>query len=483
MGSPGGRTEIAPPERSEHFRPDVEGLRAVAVLLVLLYHAGVPGFGGGYVGVDVFFVVSGFLITALLLRELDASGSISFSRFYARRVRRLLAASVLTLVATLGAALVLLPATRIPEVAIDVGAAAAYVSNLRFAIAANDYFQAGGAPSAVLHFWSLSVEEQFYFFWPAVLLILWRLSARLHVGRRGLVVGMVLLSAASLVGCVWLTGQNQAWAFYLLPTRAWELGTGALLAISASRLQLRGRRTAAIFGLVGLAAIMLAALAFSDQTSFPGFAAVLPVAGTALVIVGGFHPSALPTRLLSLPPATFLGRISYSTYLWHYPMLFFAAVAYGAPLPLSLSVLVALGSIPLAAITQRLVERPFRAGRFIGVRPRVNLGQALASTLVVVMLAGGATLYAKSKVDATLGDLIPPLGDLQDARPTRGFCPDDVGDMAACVYGDPSSKATIVLFGDSHALHWFPAFEPMALQHDIRPVSYTHLTLPTIYSV
>ena len=458
--------------RPDHFRPDVEGLRAVAVLLVLLCHAQVPFFGGGYVGVDVFFVISGFLITGLLLRELDSTGKISFTGFYARRVRRLLPASALTLLVTLGASVLLLSPVRIPSVTADIASAAAYVSNFRFGIAANDYFAANAAPSPVLHFWSLSVEEQFYFVWPSVLLILFAVSSRLHVGRRGLFVGMALLSAASLVGCVWLTGENQAWAFYLLPTRAWELGLGALLAISAGRLPLPGRWTSTGLIVLGVAAIALPAVLFSDSTSFPGFAAILPVAGAGLVILGGSRAS-FPARVLSLPPATFLGRISYSVYLWHWPMLLFAGVLYGTTLPLPLSVLVALASIPVAAITQRLVEQPFRLGRFIGTRPRVNLGQAVASALVLAMLAGGASVYATSEVDATLGDLIPPVADSMPM--IGGWCltPGEVDNMSSCVYGDLSSDVTVVLFGDSHAEQWFPALQSIATSRGWRLVTLT----------
>ena len=297
----------APPD---HFRPDVEGLRAVAVLLVPLYHAGVPGFGGGYVGVDVFFVISGFLITGLILRELETTGRLSITGFYSRRARRLLPAAALTLLVTVAASVALLSAVRIADVATDIASAAAYVSNLRFGI------QANAAPSPVLHFWSLSVEEQFYLFWPTLMVALFWLSGRLRAGRRGLFAGIALVSALSLVACVWLTGQNQPWAFFLLPTRAWELGLGALLAVSLGRLPAIRPRIAAALVLAGLAAIALADLVLSDASVFPSVAASLPVAGAGLVILGGLGKP-LPARLLALPPFTFLGRVSYSIYLWH----------------------------------------------------------------------------------------------------------------------------------------------------------------------
>jgi peptidoglycan/LPS O-acetylase OafA/YrhL len=216
-------------QEKEGFRPDIEGLRAIAVGLVLLYHAAVPGFGGGYIGVDVFFVVSGFLITGLLIRELRETGSISLPAFYARRLRRLLPAVALLIVVTVGVSVVLLPPLRAGDVAMDGVAAALYVSNLRFAIQATDYLQSELAPSPLLHLWSLGVEEQFYLFWPALLLLL-RGSGTERIRRIGFLAGGVVVASFAL--SVWLTSANAPWAFFSLPSRAWELGIGALLAVT-----------------------------------------------------------------------------------------------------------------------------------------------------------------------------------------------------------------------------------------------------------
>ena len=207
-----------PGDRDGQFRPDLEGLRAVAVLLVLLYHAGIAGFGGGYVGVDVFFVLSGFFITGVIDRELRSTGHLNVAAFYARRARRLLPAAAVVLLATLAASIVLLPAFRMHSVSADIAGAGVYVSNLRFGIQANDYFQATASPSPVLHFWSLSLEEQFYLFWPAALLAASRLPlGRTERGRIG--VAIALIGVLSLVAGAWLTGVNQPWAFFLLPTK------------------------------------------------------------------------------------------------------------------------------------------------------------------------------------------------------------------------------------------------------------------------
>jgi len=211
------------------FRPDIEGLRGLAVLPVLLYHAAVPGFAGGYVGVDVFFVLSGYLITHLLVRELGATGDVSLAGFYARRSRRILPAAALVLVATLVGSALLLPPIRMPGVAVDGLWAALFSANIRFAIQATDYLQADRVPSPLLHYWSLGVEEQFYLLWPALLLIVAR--RRPAVARRaGLLAAAVVVASFAL--SLHLTATDLPWAFYSLPARAWELGLGALLVLA-----------------------------------------------------------------------------------------------------------------------------------------------------------------------------------------------------------------------------------------------------------
>jgi peptidoglycan/LPS O-acetylase OafA/YrhL len=313
------------------FRPDLEGLRAVAVVLVLLYHAAVPGFTGGYVGVDVFFVLSGFLITGLLLREVRRTGTISLPSFYARRARRLLPASALVLLVTMVASALVLPPLLVPGVAGDAAAASLYVSNMRFAFQATDYLQAEMAPSPLLHFWSLGVEEQFYVFWPALVLLIAR--GRADAGRR-VAIAAGIISAVSFGLALWLTEANAPWAFFSLPTRAWELGLGAFLAIGGTQLARIPARPAAVAAWVGLAMVGISGVVLSTETPFPGTAALLPTVGSALVIAGGFRQAPFaPGRWLSLAIPRFLGRISYSLYLWHWPVLILPAAALGAPLP------------------------------------------------------------------------------------------------------------------------------------------------------
>lgn len=466
------------------FRTDIQGLRAIAVGLVVLYHAGLPGLTGGFVGVDVFFVISGYLITTHLLESLATDGRVSFARFYARRVRRILPASFVVLVATVAASLVWLPPLQRRTMLEGAIATAAYVPNYLFAVQRTDYL-AGAEPSVFQHYWSLGIEEQFYLLWPALLAIaFW--AVRRSERRAAWVAGAFVL--ASFAMCVQLTTASQPWAFFSLHTRAWELGVGGLLAFAVRRFAPDGGwppsvdgppgasglagsgsahplppALAAGAGWLGLALLAWVALTFDSATPFPGWHAALPVGATALVIAGGTRPTRLgPTALLSVRPMQLLGLISYSLYLVHWPLLTIpqAAVGLADPLPLWLRLALGLAGVPIAYALFRLIEDPARRATWLTrARPRRSLLLAGAGSVAIVAL-GLATIAVESRdlrgstgptvateplttevvgADVVPANLTPSLVDAADDLPAIYVdgCHrlDEVTDPSGCLWG------------------------------------------------
>ena len=378
-----------PPRAHDAFRADIEGMRGLAVAIVVLFHAGLAGVAGGFVGVDVFFVISGFLITGLLLRERERSGRIALLSFYARRARRLLPAAIVVLVVTLVAAMNLIAPLDRPGVGLDGAAAAISIGNIRFALASGDYFATVAAPSPFLHFWSLAVEEQFYLVWPALILLV----ARGRHARAIVAVALVGIVIASFGANLILTDLAANWAFYSLPTRAWELGLGGLVAVIGSGAAGRVPPFVSIaVGWLGLAAIGFATMAFDSSLAWPGVAALVPSLGAAALLAAG--PSRFgANRILTLTPVRALGKISYSLYLVHWPILVLAPFLTGAPPDdLSRACLVAV-SVGLAALSWAANETPFRTALpRLAHQPGRSVSIGLAAMLAVVVLAVGPSI-------------------------------------------------------------------------------------------
>jgi peptidoglycan/LPS O-acetylase OafA/YrhL len=481
-------------EGGGHFRPDIEGLRAVAILAVLAHHAGLPGVTGGFVGVDIFFVISGFLITGLLVREYSSSGRIDLPAFYGRRARRLLPAALLVILVTVAGAWFILPSIDLPTVAGDGAAAALYVSNYRFALTATDYFAQGVQPSPLLHYWSLGVEEQFYFFWPLLILVAarWLSTRRLWWLLASVAVASFALSAA-------VTDIQAPWAFYSLPTRAWELALGALVAMGLLGLPSRWPDHAAtIVGLAGAGMVAASLVTIDAQTPFPGYAAALPSVGAALLIIAGDRPLAWTSRLLATRVPRWFGRISYSLYLWHWPVLILVPQLIGR-YGLRTRLALAVASIVVAAVSERLVERPFRFGALSRLSVRRLLAVAGTSCLVVALVTGVGAVNRSSS--PTAARALPSLPPASSARPPllrpvlSGPIPSDLqpplaaarkdgaglgrdgclidfidAQPAPCIYGNPHGRTTVVLYGDSHAEVWLPALKALAAERDWRIV-------------
>ncbi|MEU5561602.1 acyltransferase family protein [Micromonospora musae] len=517
------------------FRGDIEGLRAVAVLLVLVGHTNLAALPGGFVGVDVFFVISGYLITGLLVKELSETGRISIAGFYARRIRRLLPAAAVVLIASLVLAYLFLPRLRWSSTGWDVVASGLYVMNWRLAEQAVDYLQADEAPSILQHFWSLAVEEQFYLVWPMLLIaVTWTLfrrgrrtgpASRRRFERR-LLIGLAMVAIPSLAWSIHLSQSNPSQAYFHSTTRMWELALGGGLAILSHHLTRLPRWLAVGLGWGGVAAVVTAGLVITPDLAFPGYVALLPTLGAAAVIAAG--PAAGrggPIALLGLAPIRLVGALSYSLYLWHWPLLVAAEARFGELTPAQAAVVVTLSVVP-AALTYRLVENPIRFSLHFP-RQAAKLGAAATGIPVVAAILFQLTVWPPARPPADLTTAMPPLavtatGSAEASQPTFGagvlgedprgsaagkpadrvetMTPDALAareDLPAtyrercllqvteaalkpCVYGDPDANFTVVLAGDSHAAHWLPALQPVAEANNWRLVTHIKGSCPVL---
>ncbi len=376
------RNESGTPPGDRAFRPDVQGLRAVAVVAVVLSHAGVHHLVGGYVGVDVFFVVSGFVITGLLLRERATTGGTRILAFYARRCRRILPAATLVVIVTVLFSYRWLGFIRGHQVANDGLASSLFVANFHFIDLGTNYINSKLPPSPLQNYWSLSVEEQFYVLYPTLFLVVSAL-ARLWSLRTRLAVVLLAVLAASLGWSVIQTMSNGTAAYFSPLTRAWELALGGLIAVGSPLLIRAPKAVAAAAGWLGLGGIALACVIYNAATAYPGSAVILPVAATGLVIAGGAAAPGLGAELiLACRPLQWLGKLSYSLYLWHWPLLIVMAQKDGQTFSAARNLAWVLVALGLSVVTYLLVENPVRHSRVLaGVQWRsLVVGAALIGT-------------------------------------------------------------------------------------------------------
>jgi peptidoglycan/LPS O-acetylase OafA/YrhL len=480
-----GSSEASLPEHERHlrFRPDIEGMRAVAILLVVLYHAGWRRAQSGFLGVDVFFVLSGFLITGLLLDEVAAKGRVSLTKFWARRARRLLPAAAVVTLAVLVLNAVFLDPFEQKTFAETARAFAVYGSNILFAIRSTDYFGGAAVRDPLLHTWSLSVEEQFYvFFAPAMLIMAaWTRSRGPAVARWRFIVTTSLVTLVSLAGCLLFVRRYPVIAFYALPARAWEFGLGALTVIAARKADRLGRGALEVLAVMGLAAVVGSAVLLREGAGPPlGIRTLIPTIGAvALILAGAGAHRTLVARALSLSPVRLVGRLSYSWYLWHWPALVYLRALVPEP-SLRLSGAVAVLALLPAGATYVLVESPIRFSVPLQRRGRQVV---IAALLLAVITAGAATAAARYS-DWVLGT--PRYASILSARVKARTYSDgcQVGLLAVtspeCRYGPASNDTTVVLFGDSHAAQWFPAFDSVATMRGWSLVNLTKTGCPTV---
>ena len=446
----------------------IQGLRALAAIIVTLFHAHmVPG---GFIGVDIFYVISGYLITGLILREIDNTGRLNLAAFYQRRIKRLLPTSVFVLLVTAVVGWFVLPPISRDALGRDLFAAAAYISNYLFAWWQNDYQNLDATPSPFIHYWSLAVEEQFYLLWPIFMIILAR------KGKKTVFAGIAMVTVVSFLFSVYLVEKSPIWAFYSLPTRAWELGVGALLLYVPAKF-VRHR----LLPWIGFIALAVSAFRFNDNTAFPGFNALVPVLATAILIAAIPLWPPIFNDLSNNRFTQWLGKISYPLYLWHWPALVLPSSALGRSLHSYERLVCIVITVILAHFTNLYIEERLR---HVKIEPKKLYLFAVSTTIVSlvagVLIAATATstitTNGKETYTFNLNELVKKPIVYDDG------CHVNYGETksALCTYGSKKAAKTIILYGDSHAAQWFPALEKLAQEKGFRLISLTKSACPSV---
>ncbi len=501
-------------EHQNHIRRDIQGLRAVAVLIVIAYHADFPFIPGGFIGVDIFFVLSGFLITGALLREVAKNGRINLGNFWARRVRRLLPASIVVLSITLFVSMRVLPLLQRASVSADVMWASLFSANWRFAIQQTDYLAADRVDSPVLHYWSLGVEEQFYVVWPIVIFLVATLASAItrylnvkvpipnsqprdsrHILNLSLTLVLGILAATSFLVCFHLSISNQPFAYFGTFSRAWQLALGGLLAIWAHKLMNLKRGTQEALGFIGSVAICCSFYFIHESqvgvTPYPGWQAVAPTIGTiALLAAGCASRETGLQKFLSLKPLQFLGGISYSWYLVHWPFLVLGQVIFEQN-SLLLNLCLVAASLFAAWLLAIFVENPLRFSKLLTVSSVRTIGLG-ALSLVLIISLGITTIWKTNSVYASTALVKNSNGQFQKLNPSPADASTDYFSLAKfgcalgldqvvvneCAFGRIDADQSLVILGDSHGSAIFPAVEAAAQKQNWKVNVWTKNACP-----
>jgi len=423
------------------YRPDIDGLRALAVLAVVFYHSGFDIVSGGYVGVDVFFVISGFLITTIIAREL-AEGNFSIVVFYERRMRRILPASIVTVAVCLIVGYLVFETEDLGNLAHSTIANSLFLSNIYFYMQTG-YFDAAAELKPLLHTWSLSLEEQYYVVTPMLLMVIARFFNQRHLYF------VIPIAVLSFVACVVGTSENQSATFYMLTTRGWELLIGSILAI-ATIPRASSEAAMRLLAIFGLSLILYSMFFFDEQTAFPGAYAALPTIGTAILIYTGYSGGTPVNRALSFKPIVFVGLISYSLYLWHWPIIVFSRYLKGVALSNLENVAMLVAIFAVSVLSWRYVETPFRRKQLLPRKKGLFLASLGATTILIVasLLATGEVVDMEWRQWRSCENVEERLSE----------------NRALCVVGETGAEPSFLLWGDSHARAFNSAAKASALR-------------------
>lgn len=438
------------------YRADIDGLRAVAIISVILYHFSIEGFDAGFLGVDVFFVISGFLITTQIHREI-ASGDFSFRRFWLRRARRILPALLVMTIACLAVGWAMLTPHDFAMLGSVAASSSVFASNIALWILFGGYFTPGAESAALLHTWSLSIEEQFYLLLPIAMFVVWQWF------RSYLLPGLLLVIAAGLALSIWGGANAPSASYFLFPTRMWELAIGAALAIVVNDRRVQaGAGLAELLAFGGVAGILCSLVFFDRSTVFPGLAALLPCVSAAMLIFANVDHQTIVARALSIRPVVFIGLISYSLYLWHWPALVFMRYRDLDRFDTNDKLITALIALGFALASYKFIEVPARRRKII---PNQTIFGVTCALLSATIAASGVLVFSRDGVPSRIPDVAGLYASGADDRTSPALCPDHET-ICRIVSAEPSAPA-LLLWGDSHAYAILPAFQDLAIEHGV----------------